>query len=77
MNSAPSHQGAIVSDSNSGVARVVGLLASLAAVGLVFVLFNSGSVEVAGVDVPVWLLALGCYGLGAVAVWGTTKGQRG
>ena len=66
-----------MSDSNSGVAKVVGVVASLAAVGLVFVLFDSGSVEVASIDVPVWLLALGCYILGALAVWGTTKGQKG
>jgi hypothetical protein len=66
-----------VSDSNSGVAKVVGLVASLAAVGLIFVLMNAGSVEVAGMSVPVWLLAIVCYVLGAAAVWGTTKGQKG
>jgi hypothetical protein len=66
-----------VSDSNSGVAKVVGLVASLAGVGLVFVLMNSGSVEVAGMSVPLWLLAIVCYVLGALAVWGTTKGQKG
>ncbi len=66
-----------MSDSNSGVAKVVGLVASLAGVGLVFVLMNSGSVEVAGMSVPLWLLAIVCYVLGALAVWGTTKGQKG
>lgn len=66
-----------MSESNSGVAKVVGLVASLAAVGLVFVLFDSGSVEVVGVDVPVWLLALVCYALGAAAVWGALKSQKG
>lgn len=66
-----------MSERNSGVAKIVGLVASLAAVGLVFVLFDGGSVEVAGVDVPVWLLALVCYALGAAAVWGTMKGQKG
>ena len=66
-----------MSDSNSGVAKVVGLVASLAAVGLIFVLMNAGSVEVAGMSVPVWLLAIVCYVLGAAAVWGTTKGQKG
>ena len=66
-----------MSDSNSGVAKIVGLVASLAAVGLIFVLMNSGSVEVAGMSVPLWLLAIVCYVLGAAAVWGTTKGQKG
>lgn len=66
-----------MSDSNSGVAKVVGLVASLAAVGLIFVLMNSGSVEVAGMNIPAWLLAIVCYVLGAAAVWGTTKGQKG
>lgn len=66
-----------MSESNSGVAKVVGLVASLAAVGLIFVLMNSGSAEVAGMSVPLWLLAIVCYVLGALAVWGTTKGQKG
>jgi len=66
-----------VANSNAGPAKVVGLVASLAAVGLVFLLMNSGSVEVAGMDLPVWLLAVVCYILGALAVWGTTKGQKG
>lgn len=65
-----------MSESNSGVAKVVGLVASVAAVALVFVLFDAGSVEVARVDVPVWLLALVCYALGAGAVWGAMKGQK-
>ena len=66
-----------MSDSNSGVAKVIGLVASLSAVGLIFLLMNSGSVEVAGLNLPTWLLAVVCYVLGAVAVWGTTKGQKG
>ena len=66
-----------MSDSNSGVAKVVGLVASLAAVGLIFLLMNAGSAEVAGMSVPLWLLAIVCYVLGALAVWGTTKGQKG
>lgn len=66
-----------MSDSSSGVAKVVGLVASLAAVGLVFLLMNSGSVEIVGINVPAWLLAVACYVLGALAVWGTTKGQKG
>lgn len=64
-------------DRDSGGAKVVGLAASLLAVGLVFVLLDGGGVEVVGVTVPVWLLALVCYALGALAVWGTTKGQKG
>lgn len=63
-----------MSDSNSSVAKVVGLVASLAAVGLVFLLMKSGSVEM---NVPAWLLAVACYVLGALAVWGTTKSQKG
>lgn len=66
-----------MSESNSGMAKVVGLVASLAAVGLVFVVFDSGSVEAAGVEVPVWVLALVCYALGAAAVWGALKSQSG
>ena len=66
-----------MSEGNSGVAKVVGLVASLAAVGLVFVLLDSGSVEVVGVDVSVWVLALVCYALGAAAVWGALKSQKG
>lgn len=49
----------------------------MAAVGLIFVLFDSGSVEVSSVDVPVWVLALVCYALGAAAVWGALKSQKG
>lgn len=66
-----------MSESTSGVAKVASLVASLAAVGLIFVLFDSGSVEVATVDVPVWLLALICYALGAAAVWGALRSQKG
>ena len=66
-----------MSESNSGVSKVVGLVASLAGVGLIFVLMDAGSAEVAGMSVPLWLLAIVCYVLGALAVWGTTKGQKG
>lgn len=65
-----------MSDSNSGVAKIVGLVASLAAVGLIFALMNAGSVEVAGMNIPAWLLAIVGYGLGALAMWGITKGQK-
>lgn len=66
-----------VTDSNSGEARAIGRVASLAAVGLAFLLFTSGSVEVAGVNGSVWLLALVCYSLGGLAEWGSTKAQKG
>lgn len=63
-----------MSDSNSSGAKIVGVVASLAAAVLVFLLFSADSVEVVGMDVPAWLLALVCYGLGGVAVWGAVKG---
>ena len=66
-----------MSESNAGVAKVVGLAATVAAVALIFFLMDSGSLEVAGMSIPAWLLAIVCYVLGALAVWGTTKGQKG
>jgi len=53
--------------------KVVGYITAILAAVLVYLLMDAGSIELLSVSVPVWLVAIVSYALGAGALWGFSK----
>ena len=60
----------------SGLPKIVSMLALFAFIGVFLGVRDAGSVDVWGVSLPVWALSLGMYLLGAVAMWGAAGGSK-
>lgn len=53
--------------------KVVGIVAAVLAMGLIYLLLDAGTVDLLSVSVPVWLVAVVSYLLGVAAGWGYLK----
>lgn len=53
--------------------KVVGIVAAVLAMGLIYLLLDAGTVDLLSASVPVWLVAVVSYLLGVAAGWGYLK----
>ena len=60
----------------SSLPKVVSMLALFASIGVVLGVWDAEPVDVWGVSLPVWVLSLGMYLLGALAMWGAVAGSK-